>query len=57
MLNHDLHITAESALADFERRAREGVNKQLNVFQRDGFIALARGAVILSDEAGLRHYL
>ena len=37
--------------------SRESVNKQLNVFQRDGFIALARGAVILSDEAGLRHYL
>ena len=37
--------------------SRESVNKQLNVFQRDGFIALARGAVILTDEAGLRHYL
>ncbi|MCC6388541.1 MAG: Crp/Fnr family transcriptional regulator [Dehalococcoidia bacterium] len=37
--------------------SRESVNKQLNVFQRDGLIALARGAVILTDEAALRHYL
>ena len=29
MLNHDLHITAESALADFERRAREGARRML----------------------------
>ncbi|MBK6664381.1 MAG: Crp/Fnr family transcriptional regulator [Thermoflexaceae bacterium] len=37
--------------------SRESVNKQLNVFQRDGLIALARGAVILTDDAGLRQYL
>lgn len=37
--------------------SRESVNKQLNVFQRDGLITLARGAVIVTDDAGLRQYI
>jgi hypothetical protein len=29
MLNHDLHITAEAAMADFQRRAQEGARRML----------------------------
>lgn len=48
-----LRIT-QSELAAMLGVSRESVNKQLNVFAREGWVALSRGSVTLKDPAALR---
>ncbi len=36
--------------------SRESVNKQLNLFAREGWIALGRGSVALTDPEALRTF-
>jgi CRP-like cAMP-binding protein len=37
--------------------SRESVNKQLNLFARDGWITLSRGAVTIDDPQALRTFV
>lgn len=46
----------QAHLASMLGVSRESVNKQLNAFARDGIVAIARGAVMIKDMAGLRAY-
>ena len=47
----------QAELASLLGVSRESVNKQLNAFGREGWLSLARGAVIVHDEAALRALL
>jgi len=49
-----LRIT-QSELAAMLGVSRESVNKQLNLFAREGWVALGRGSVTLKDPAALRN--
>ncbi len=46
----------QSELASMLSVSRESVNKQLNQFQRDGWITLSRGAVTVTDLEALRNF-
>lgn len=50
-----LQVT-QSELAAMLGVSRESVNKQLNLFAREGWLALARGAVAIKDAAALRTF-
>ena len=45
--------TTQSELASMLSVSRESVNKQLNAFQREGWIALSRGSVTVRDPRAL----
>jgi CRP/FNR family transcriptional regulator, cyclic AMP receptor protein len=47
----------QGELASMLGVSRESVNKQLNQFSRDGWIALSRGAVTLEDSQALRMFV
>ncbi len=51
-----LRIT-QSDLASMLSVSRESVNKQLNLFARDGWIVLGRGSVTLTDPQALRTFI
>ncbi len=46
----------QAELASLLSVSRESVNKQLNEFQRDGWIAISRGSVVVKDAAALRTF-
>lgn len=46
----------QSELASLLSVSRESVNKQLNLFQREGWIVLSRGGVTVRDVAALRTF-
>jgi len=46
----------QSELASMLSVSRESVNKQLNQFQRDGWITLSRGAVTVTNLEALRNF-
>jgi CRP/FNR family transcriptional regulator, cyclic AMP receptor protein len=46
----------QAELASMLSVSRESVNKQLNEFQRDGWIAISRGAVVVKDPGALRTF-
>lgn len=50
-----LRIT-QSELAAMLGVSRESVNRQLNVFAREGWVALSRGSVTLKDPVALRSF-
>lgn len=50
----DALTTTHQALAVELGTAREVVSRRLKTFERDGLVALARGAIELRDRAGLR---
>jgi len=51
-----LQVT-QAELASMLGVSRESVNKQLNMFARDGWITLSRGAVIIDDSEALRTFV
>ncbi len=51
-----LQVT-QAELASMLGVSRESVNKQLNLFARDGWITLSRGAVIIDDAEALRTFV
>jgi CRP/FNR family transcriptional regulator len=51
-----LQVT-QAELASMLGVSRESVNKQLNLFARDGWITLSRGAVIIDDSEALRTFV
>lgn len=51
-----LQVT-QAELASMLGVSRESVNKQLNLFARDGWITLSRGAVIIDDAGSLRTFV
>jgi len=46
----------QGELANMLGVSRESVNKQLNLFAREGWITLTRGAVTINDAGGLRAF-
>ena len=50
-----LQVT-QAELASMLGVSRESVNKQLNLFARDGWITITRGAVIIDDSEALRTF-
>jgi CRP/FNR family transcriptional regulator len=46
----------QGELASMLGVSRESVNKQLNVFMRDGWISLARGTIIVNDPLALQMF-
>ena len=52
----DLRLSlTQSELAAMLGVSRESVNKQLNSFAQEGWVALGRGSITLKDPAALRH--
>ena len=51
-----VRITQED-LASMLGVSRQSVNKQLNLFAREGWIALGRGHVMLKDPVALRMFV
>ena len=50
-----LQVT-QGELASMLGVSRESVNKQINLFARQGWVALSRGAITINDMAALRDY-
>jgi CRP/FNR family transcriptional regulator, cyclic AMP receptor protein len=51
-LSLDLHLS-QRELASIVGCTRESVNKQLQIWQRDGLIELAKGAIVIRDAAAI----
>jgi CRP-like cAMP-binding protein len=47
-------FVTQAALGQLLGVSRESVNKQLQLFVRDGLVSLSRGSVVILDRAGLR---